>query len=402
LKFGTGNENHPFFAIKTLFWRVTIHMKKHTPCLLVILMLGNIPAFNPCVFAAEDSLKSLIDLRQSLCTTARTACYKPLPIETKGHIELFLMIGSSNLIGRAMPRRDDSIPDPRVISIDLKYGGWKNTIEPAMPNSAATTGQGCALAFGKRYATLHPDRYFGLLCCGQNGAGLNAYAGSRFGLTSAWGPIFGLDNQGAPHGVNLIEFATSQGYHTWGGVIIETLPLGIEPNMFEAKLKQIIDSVRVWLNAPDLPVLIPEPAPFESAYLGTQAADAWMQAVRGLPGRVPNTGFIRTDDCRSLLESQELDVDGVAGDANHFSYASNVVIGQRFAEAFTALKANRAGVRGTVTPRTGTSRRTQLILFSGTVPHSLIVDNHTRHYDLRGRLSPKPLTRSGVYFIQCE
>jgi hypothetical protein len=377
-------------------------MKKQAPWLLAVL-LGIIPTVCPAAFAAEDSLKSLVDLKASLCSLSRTICYKPLPAETQGRISLFLMIGSSNLMGRAMPRHEDSIPDPRVISMDLKYGGWKNTIEPAMPNSVTTTGQGCALAFGKRYAALHPDRYVGLLCCGQNGAGLNAYAGSRFGLTSAWGPIFGLDNQGAPQGVNLIEFATSQGYHTWGGLIIETLPWGIEPNTFEAKLKQIIDSVRVWLNAPDLPVLIPEPAPFESAYLGAPAADAWMQAVHGLPDRVAHTGSILTNDCRSLLESKELDVDGAAGDANHFDYAGNVVIGQRFAEAFTALESKHAGVKRTVSKHPASSRReSRLILFSETSRHSFPSDIHNKFYDLQGRLTPYALTRHGILIIRHE
>jgi hypothetical protein len=378
---------------------VTLLKLLTTALMLEIISLLNFEAF-AATASSYSTLKPFFELKDSLCPQSQIVCYKPLPLETKNNIYLFLMIGSSNMMGRAMPRHVDSIPDPHVISMDMKYGGWKNTIEPAMPNATGSTGQGCALAFGKRYAALHPDRYIGLLCCGQDGAGLNAYAGNKFGLTSAWGPIFGLDNQGDPTGVNLVDFATKQGYHVWGGLIIETLPLGIETNAFETKLIKIIDSVRVWLNEPDLPVIIPEPAPFESAYLGAEAADVWMKTVHTLSQKVKNSASIRTDDCRSLFESQERDATGTTGDQNHFDYMSNVKIGERFAETFSALESANAGVTKTVFRRHMLySQEYQPIVFFDKARHSFLSGSHYALYDLQGRLASKAFGRNGVWIV---
>jgi hypothetical protein len=358
-------------------------------------------------YSAQSALPSLIELKESLCSTNFVQCHKPLPSVTNGKIYHFLMIGSSNMIGRALPNSADLIPDPQVISMDLGYGGWKNTIEPAMmAPSIPGGGQSCALAFGKRYAALHPDRYVGLLCCGQVGKMLNSYSGTKFGVASAWGPIFGLDANGKKSGFDMIDYATNQGYHIWGGLLIINTPIGSAPNEYADQLKRMIDSARIWLNEPDLPVVIAEPAPFEYSgnpetyKLGSENGKAWLQVVHGLPGRVPYTAYINTADCKCLLESGEAPATQWVDRSTHFDHTSQIKIGQRFAETITLLESQSAVQYQAVSSKSDAAVNRQHVSICYGTPRLLKLRTDCILYDMHGRKISAGSSLRGIWIIK--
>jgi hypothetical protein len=381
--------------------------KKNPPFVLGVVLLG-IMAFAGEIFSGTgNELPSLIGFKESLCGTNFAQCYKPLPSVTNGKIYHFLMIGSSNMVGRSLPTSADFIPDPQVISIDLGYGGWKNTIEPAMMAPGISGGgQSCALAFGKRYAALHPDRYVGLLCCGQIGKMLNSYSASKFGVSSAWGPIFGLDANGKKSGVDMIDYATNQGYHVWGGLLVINIPMGSAVNEFADQLKRMIDSARIWLKEPNLPVIIAEPAPFEYSgnpetfKLGSEKGKAWLQVIHDLPERIPYTAYINTADCKCLLESGEAPATQNVDRATHFDHTSQIKIGQRFAEALDLLEQQSSVKHPVVSSKTATgSHRQRLSICYGT-PRLLKPGRDCIVYNAQGNAVSRSSSLWGIWIIK--
>jgi hypothetical protein len=356
------------------------------------------------------TLPSLIG--QDFCAYKTVSCTKPLPAATKGKIDLFLLIGSSNMVGRARPLKADSIADPRVINCMIGWGGWMNTIEPAtLPTERVygdliKAGQSCAFAFGKRYVELHPDRYAGLICGGQVGFMLNAYCGKKFGPTSAWGPIFGFDGNGQKTGPDLIDFATNQGYHKWGGVIVVNNPRGLDTNQYAPSLKKMIDSIRIWLKEPNIPVVIAEPAPFEMKGEPTQftigeiKGKKWYDVVHDLPNKVPYTAYIRTNDCKSLIESGESPTDIYVDSVTHFDHTSNIKMGQRFAEALYQMERGIASVKFAIGPsKTGRVDNHRSLSMRYGTPGMMKIDNNTAVYDMQGKLVSRASSLKGIWIL---
>jgi hypothetical protein len=356
------------------------------------------------------ALPSLIG--QDFCKYQTVTCSKSLPAITKDKIDLFLLIGSSNMAGRAMPLKADSIPDPQVINCMIGWGGWMNTIEPSrLPTERVygdlvKGGQSCGFAFGKKYVELHPDRYVGLLCCGQIGFMLGAFTGKKFGLTSAWGPIFGLNENGQKTGIDLIDFATSQGYHKWGGIVVVNNPRGLDPSQYASGLKKMIDSARVWLKEPTIPVVVAEPAPFEMKgeptqfSIGAVNGKKWYDAVHDLPNQVPNTAFIKTDDCKSLIESGEQPIDIYVDSVTHFDHTSNIKMGQRFAEAFLLLDKSNSSVKfsaGSISKGRVDNHRGLSICFG--TPRMLKQNSASALYDMRGKVVQQRSSLRGIWIV---
>lgn len=338
-------------------------------------------------------------LAESLCTTAPTQCLASLPRGPADSLVSYLLIGSSNMMGRALPTAEDSLSHPRVVSMDLGYGGWKQTTEPAMPhpNIGAMAGHSMALAFGKALADEFTDEYVGLVCCGQSGKNLQSYAQPHFGQTSAWGSILGYSNDGTYVGTwgndrDIIAEASDQGAR-WGGIVVVAVPYAVlDTTTFGPILKQIADSSRTWLGDHSIPFLVHEPAPYQIQVMGGAGTlgNAYRRVVHSIDTLVSNSGWVRTDDLLNLEDSGEPAASDQVNLRTHFCRTSNMTLAQRFADALIALRA--ASVEGR---RQAGGMGHRYAVEQGRValipPCGRPLDNvsSNKAYDLRGRVVPR-------------
>ncbi|MBD3241169.1 MAG: hypothetical protein GF331_11335 [Chitinivibrionales bacterium] len=331
-------------------------------------------------------------LADSLCTVEATPCLRGMPENVANSLVSYLLIGSSNMMGRARPQSADSVPHPRVVSIDLGYGGWKPTIEPAMPHPSLgpLAGQGITLAFGKVLAEAFPDEYVGLVCCGQSGKNLQSYAQPKYGLASAWGAVFGLNQDGVYVGTwgnrrDIVTEAAGQSQR-WGAIVLVAVPYGVlDTLLFAPMLCQIADSARAWLGDESIPFLVHEPAPYQIQVMGGAGSlgNAYKRVVHAIAGLIDNSAWVKADDLLNLEDSGEPPASGDVNIRTHFCHTSNTILGERFAQAVVSLRSSAAeggdvaGARAP--PQTVAQGHIQLngVHISGSTGSAV--------YDLRGR-----------------
>ncbi len=261
--------------------------------------------------------------------------WKPLPAQARSPLKLFLLIGDSNMDGRGEIRQDkgDLTPHPRVISINL-WQGWENTIEPVHTNKDRS-GSGPSLPFGRAYAHMNPDTYVGLVCAAYSGESIGNWAGAPRD-DDGWKRLF-VEKGG------MYNHITDQFDPVWGGAIVLARS-GPGANL-DQRFPQLADSIRIWLDDPDIPIVVAEQAPFLEND-GGEHDEALDRAIQ----TIPNFYKTNTDDLKSLWEANERSVvEGTPTDswpwADHFCRESNDSLGARFARAITLYEAGNTATR---------------------------------------------------------
>ena len=101
---------------------------------------------------------------------------------------------------------------------------------------------------------------------------------------------------------------------------------------YKARLTQMFKDLRTDLNLPELPIVVGQVGDFlpveKHPYVETVRA-----ALRGMPEALPRVGYA---DAKGLTDK---------GDALHFTAASQVTFGTRYAEAMLTLQAARAATQ---------------------------------------------------------
>lgn len=98
----------------------------------------------------------------------------PAPAETT-RLDLYLLIGQSNMAGRGEVETIDKTPHPRVLVLDRK-NQWKPAREPLHFDKPKDAGVGPGLAFGKAMAEANPEVTIGLIPCAVGGSSLNRWS----------------------------------------------------------------------------------------------------------------------------------------------------------------------------------------------------------------------------------
>ena len=108
-------------------------------------------------------------------TGAQTKSVAPsvqLPVKEK--LQLYLLMGQSNMAGRGKLGPEDQTPHPRVLVFTLQ-NQWEPAIEPITHDKPAILGVGPGLAFGKAMAGKQPGVTIGLVPCAFGGTPLKRW-----------------------------------------------------------------------------------------------------------------------------------------------------------------------------------------------------------------------------------
>jgi hypothetical protein len=245
--------------------------------------------------------------------TKAAAASVQLPVKEK--LQLYLLMGQSNMAGRGKLATEDKTPHPRVLVLTLE-NKWEPAVEPITRDKPGMLGVGPGLAFGKVMAEKEPGVTIGLVPCAfggtplkrwQRGGDLYSNAVHRAKLAMRDGTLAGiLWHQGES------DSGTATNANTYGD-----------------RLAQMIQDIRADLGLPGLPFVVGQIGEFlydrgpdHSPYARVVNA-----ALAELPKKVPATGCALSKGLKHK------------GDQLHFDASSQREFGGRYAAEMLRLQA---------------------------------------------------------------
>lgn len=254
------------------------------------------------------------------CDTTRSAT-PPVAERVVSHLpmDVFLLIGQSNMAGRGTVEDPDRQTTPGVYALTAD-GGWALARDPLHFDKPRVAGVGPGLAFGKAMRAARPRRLVGLVPGAVGGTSITRWVPGGYDDVTDTHPYDDavarahavLDEQG----VRLAGVLWHQG---------ESDSRRMTADEYETRLVDLVGRLRAEFGDPDLPFVAAHLAPYYVA--GHPGATTVNDAIDRLTARLPRTAVVRTEGL----------ADG--GDGTHLDAASARELGRRYAAAMRRLLA---------------------------------------------------------------
>jgi len=226
-------------------------------------------------------------------------------------LQLFLLIGQSNMAGRGKIEEADRVPIPRVLMLtkDLQ---WVPAVDPVHFDSPSRVGVGIARTFGRVLADANPSATIGLIPAAVGATSLDQ-----------WKPGGKLYVDAVRRAREAMKSGRLRGilwHQGEGDCTAELAPT------YRDRFADFIARLRTDLDAADVPVVVGELGEYlmkpGDRHVYARAVNEQLALI---PLKVPHSGFVSS----AGLVSKE---DGV-----HFDSPSAREFGRRYALAFMAL-----------------------------------------------------------------
>jgi hypothetical protein len=226
-------------------------------------------------------------------------------------MQLFLLIGQSNMAGRGKVEPQDQEPIARVWKLDQK-DEWAPATDPLHFDKPKVAGVGIGRSFAKAVAEARPDAQIGLIP--------SAFGGTSIDQWKKGGKLY-------DEAVRRAKIAMKHG--TIAGILWhqgESDCGSTEKRAaYPAKLEQLIADLRKDLDAPDAPFVLGQLGAFHDAKVpGNHEMN---EILLAFPKSHPNTACAESTG----LTDQ--------GDQTHFDAKSLREFGKRYADAYLKLTA---------------------------------------------------------------
>ena len=227
--------------------------------------------------------------------------------QAQSNLDIFLLIGQSNMAGRGPMTHADSVTDIAGAWLLKDTSGWEPARNPLNKYSAEEYGSsanqvGPGFGFATEIHRLSPKISLGLVVNARGGSALKEWTkGTKYYADA----------------VARTRYAMKSG--TLKGILWHQGESDNGDTAYVTRLQGFIDSLRKDLGRPDLPFIAGQLGPWGTKYAGFNAR------IPALVARVPHTAVVRTD---SLVDK---------GDSTHFDRASQIKLGQRYAAAAWTL-----------------------------------------------------------------
>ncbi len=261
-------------------------------------------------------LLSLIHVLFALVFAGCQSSDKASEETTKQHFQLYLLIGQSNMAGRGMVEKEDTLAHPRVFSLDSQEQ-WIPASEPLHFDKPDVAGVGPGFIFGKAMAEKEPQATIGLIPCAAGGSPIAAWQlGGYHAQTHSY-----------PYDEAVRRAQTAMKDGVLKGILWHQGESDSSPEkaaVYQKKLIQLITNLRDTLGNKNLPVVV---GTLGSFYV-RKKPDARLinDVLLHLPKHLPNVEVARA----AGLTDQ--------GDSTHFDSASARILGQRYAEKMWELQ----------------------------------------------------------------
>lgn len=228
-------------------------------------------------------------------------------------LDIYLLVGQSNMAGRGKPVEEDKKPVPGIYVLD-KQDQWVLQGEP-IHFDKGEAGVGPGFTFARKLLEKQPGRPIGLVPCAVGGT-----------PQSRWMP-------GADLYENAVKRARiAQGHGTLKGILWHQgeAECGDEAKAkaYAANLAKIVEGFRKDLGAPNVPFIAGQLGEFLYTRKGGKSPFAKVvnEQIATLPTLVPNT---------AVVSSQGL---GHKGDELHFNGGAAKEFGARYFEAYWGVR----------------------------------------------------------------
>ena len=227
-------------------------------------------------------------------------------------LQLFLLIGQSNMAGRGRPEAADQQPQPRIWML-TKELSWVPARDPMHFDKPAVIGVGPGFGFAKRLADAYPDINIGLIPCAVGGSGIDDWQpGSYYEPTHSY-----------PYDDALRRARKALENGQLAGFLWHQGESDSEPGkaaVYDQKLTELVQRFRKELNAPRVPFVV--------GTLGDFVVN------RNPNARTVNEALQRAT--QHISNSYCVVSAGLTdkGDSTHFDTRSARTLGRRYAEVF--------------------------------------------------------------------
>jgi len=222
-------------------------------------------------------------------------------------LQIFLLIGQSNMAGRGPVEEQDRQPHARVFMLNRDLA-WVPAVDPIHFDKPERIGTGLGKTFGTLVAEAEPDAVIGLVPAAFGGSALDE-----------WQP-------GQPHYLNAVARAREALKHgTLAGILWHQGESDREPTKaatYAARFAKFIAQLRGDLGAENVPVVVGEIGHFCPNEAAVNAA------IRSLPALVPHCALVTTEGLEGLPEQPEV---------LHFVTPAFRELGRRYAAAYLEL-----------------------------------------------------------------
>ena len=231
-------------------------------------------------------------------------------------LQLFLLIGQSNMAGRGVPETADQQTNPHIwmLTQDLN---WVAAKDPMHFDKPSIVGVGPGLAFAKQLADRYPKMNIGLIPCAVGGSGIDV-----------WKPgAYYEPTKSHPYDDMMLRARKALEQGQLAGILWHQGESDSSPDkagVYEEKLTELVQRLRQELNAPTVPFVVGTLGDFvvnRNADAKT-VNEALQRAVRHIPHAYCVVSSGLTDK----------------GDSTHFDTPSARTLGQRYADVFIQKK----------------------------------------------------------------
>jgi len=240
------------------------------------------------------------------------ASFMPASATSPDQLQVFLLIGQSNMAGRGKVEASDQAPHPRVFMLTRELA-WVPAVDPMHFDKPTRIGTGLGKTFGAIVADARPGVAIGLVPAAFGGSALDE-----------WAP-------GQPHYVNAVARAKEALKHgQLAGILWHQGESDRAPEQaatYAIRFAKFIAQLRADLDSQDVPVIVGEIGRFCPNEGPVNAA------IRQLPVLVPRCALVTTEGLAGRPEEPEV---------LHFESPGFRELGRRYAAAWLALAAPTA------------------------------------------------------------
>jgi hypothetical protein len=246
------------------------------------------------------------------------------PPVRKEKLQLYLLVGQSNMAGRGYVEAQDTVPNRHVLRLN-PAGQWEVAKDP-IHFDKPVAGVGPGLAFGRALAAADTSAVIGLIPCAVGGSGIDAWApGAYF-----------ADTNTHPYDDALARARLAQQEGTLAGIIWHQGETDSSPEKSQAygpKLAALITRFRADLQASNVPFVAGQLPAFQFTKISPNGttqpnpgAERVNAAVAALAKTVPHYAYVSAAGTTDR------------GDHLHFDARSARLMGQRYAQAMQQLR----------------------------------------------------------------
>lgn len=233
----------------------------------------------------------------------------PALAETPSGLQLFLLIGQSNMAGRGKVSPADEQENPRIFMLD-KACAWVPARDPVHFDKPKVAGVGLCSEFARCVAAQEPAAKIGLVPCAFGGTTLDQWKPGSDLYTNAVARMRVALKSGQLKGI-----LWHQGEGDSGAAKVATYP---------ARFAAMIAQLRKELDAPEVPVVIGEIGRFRPT---NAAFNAMLPQVAAA---VPRCAVVSAEGL------------GHNGDYTHFDAGALRTFGKRYFEAYEKVRKDDA------------------------------------------------------------